>query len=53
MSGEKRAADEPSWEFTVGLARGIPMGGSFVFRGVGAGLRHGGLGEKGEGLGTD
>lgn len=49
MSGEKRAADEPSWEFTVGLARGIPMGGSFVFRGV----EGGGVGEKGEGLGTD
>lgn len=52
MSGEKRAADEPSWEFTVGLARGILMGGSFVFK------RCGGWGgarvwEEGEGLGTD
>lgn len=33
MSGEKRAAADPSWEFTVGLARGILIGGGFVQRG--------------------
>lgn len=38
MSGEKRAAADPSWEFTVGLARGILIGGGFVQRG-GAGER--------------
>ena len=30
MSGEKRATDEPSWEFTVGLARGILIGLTIV-----------------------
>lgn len=49
MSGEKRAADEPSWEFTVGLARGILMAGSFVFKGCGGAP----VWEEGEGLGTD
>lgn len=59
MSGEKRTADEPSWEFTDGLLRGILMGGSFVFMGVeglveGAGpRRRADRGGKGEGLGTD
>lgn len=30
MSGEKRAVADPSWEFTVGLVRGILIGGSIV-----------------------
>lgn len=30
MSGEKRAVAELSWEFTVGLVRGILIGSSIV-----------------------
>lgn len=30
MSGEKRAAADPSWEFTAGLVRGILIGGGIV-----------------------
>lgn len=30
MSGEKRAVAELSWEFTVGLVRGILIGGGIV-----------------------
>lgn len=30
MSGEKRAVADPSWEFTVGLVRGILIGNGIV-----------------------
>lgn len=30
MSGEKRAVADPSWEFTVGLVRGILIGTGIV-----------------------
>lgn len=35
MSGEKRAVADPSWEFTVGLVRGILIGSGIV-RGLGS-----------------
>lgn len=51
MSGEKRAVADPSWEFTVGLVRGILIGGGIVRVRSCVGGRQAACWEKAEGSG--
>ncbi len=49
MSGEKRAVADPSWEFTVGLVRGILIGTGIVRGRSCVGGRQAACWEKAEG----
>lgn len=53
MSGEKRAVADPSWEFTVGLVRGILIGGGIVRDRSCVGGRQAACWEKAGGCGGD
>lgn len=53
MSGEKRAVADPSWEFTVGLVRGILIGDGIVRGRSCVGGRRTACREKAEGAGGD
>lgn len=51
MSGEKRVVADLSWEFTVGLVRGILIGSGIVRGRSCVGGRQAACWEKGEGRG--